>query len=403
MSSSRALAGLLAALVPAGAHAELAWNPFVAGRYEYDSNVFALASPEQGQALNGTPQRDDRVTHYAVGLDPTFSWNEQRAHVRLERRWLRYQRFDDLDHEAYRVDAAFDWRATSTLGGSASFRQDRRMASFADRQTNQLTLEREREGAASVEWAATADWRIEAGLRARRLESPLTAVPATPDTPAVAAAPDFALRENAVSVAFKYAGLGRLSTGLQTEVLEGRYTGVPDAPRFAQGKLELTLSYALSGLSTFDGAAGYTRRANRDGGGDLDEFTGALAYRRALTGKTHVQAQVFRRISSYVSGADSTVDTGIGAGMTWRPTVKVAVSLGAEWARTRFAEGAIGDGVDEARRDRYRSATLDLRYDVLQWLTVRPYGSYRERDSDSELDRFRERILGLELEGRLAR
>ena len=48
------------------------------------------------------------------------------------------------------------------------------------------------------------------------------------------------------------------------------------------------------------------------------------------------------------------------------------------------------------RLDHYQNATLELTYQVLHWLSIRPYARYQARHSNDYIDVFDSNIVGIE-------
>lgn len=380
---------VLALAWPAAAVGELKLDPYLSTQYEYQSNVFSVASRDQAIAQSGDPQRDDSLLRYLAGLEAAYSWSRQKLSALIEGRRLDYQHFGQLDHNEYLVSGTLDWALGNSVDGAIDVRQERRMAAFADRNSSQLTLERERVVKSKAGLLIGPDWRVEGGVARRDLDSPLPGFS------------DFSLAENSGTLGLKYLGISRLSAGLETTYLDGEYQGITAAPRFNQITGQATALYTVSGLSRLDAAIGYTQRKDREPDQDkTTAFTGSLGYSRKLSGKTDVNVQVFRRVSSYTAGATSTVDTGAGAGANWQATPKIAVSLNYEWTQSSFQGQALpGSGIPD-RRDHLQSMAASLSYQPLQWLSIRPYARYQDRSSNFALDSYNGAVLGIEVRAR---
>lgn len=368
------------------AFADLDFNPYVASKAEYISNVFDLSSAEQAVIQRGSTRRADAVMENRVGFDTGYSLSRQHFHFTAEGRRFNYDHFTELDHNEYLLDGGLDWMVTDALNGKLSFRQERRMASFADRQSTQLSLERERKIDGSANLLITPEWRFEVGGRTRKLASPLPGFPA------------FALSENAGSAGIKYLGFNRLATGLTAEYLAGKYTGVPDATRFDQISLLSETDYIVSGLSTLHLKLGYASRKDRDrGGGTASGFVGSLGYVRQLTGKTSVGIKVFRQIDSYVAGSSSVVATGATIGLTWKATDKITVDASYVYTYSNFKGQGTPGTLTSGRGDHYQYSLLRLTYQALRWLEIRPNLEYEDRHSSVAVAGFNSMLVGLQL------
>lgn len=380
--------------------------PYASAQFEYNSNIFNR--PDQAQAtspdsttpggtllddllgtgqptaqngLNGEQAPSDRVLRYVAGIEVNLPLSNQKLRAVAEGRRFEFSDFSHLDHDEHLLSAGLDWSLTIALNGTLDYRQERRMASFADRNTTELTLEDERTGSGSLKLDFTPEWRLEAGLRSRELESPL------PDFP------QFALKENTIAAAIKYLIVETLAAGVFAEYLSGRFEGTADAQKFHQESLGLAADYTIDGLSRLGAQLGYTRRQ------DDGAATGMLTYHRELSAKTVTDVQVFRRVRSYVGGASSVTETGAGVALAWRPTEKISLSADYQRIEGQFEEETPSAGSQD-RKDESQVASLSLTYQMLSWLSLRPYGGYQKRDSNIDRNSFKAEIAGVELRAR---
>ena len=372
--------------------AALDFHPYAASQYEYNSNVFSLSSRAQAIAHDGTAARADTDWRSVAGADTALAWGQDRLSATAEGRRQIYDRFSSLDHDEYLLAGAFDWKAFGNSDGTLSARQERRMASFADRISTQLALERDRTATATYNLNLAPQWRIETDAGMHRLDSPLPGFPL------------FSLNEDSGDVALKYLGLGPLVAGAKGTYINGRFRGVPDSPGYVQLTGVLTFTYTVSGLSDFDGNAGYTRFTSHGGGaeaGTVEGVSGGLGWTRHLSAKTEADARVFRRIDSYVAGADVVIDDGADAGFHWQANTEISLAANYEWAYSAYRALAAGQASGSDRRDHYQASSLALSYLPRPWLTLRVFGNYYDRGSNISVDSFNQALAGLELRLRL--
>lgn len=372
-------------LVPTAASAITEITPYGQVEVHHDSNVFGYSGKQEAAVTSGSERMADTVLSGRAGLEVEHRQGQQRLRASAEARRFDYRNFQQLDHDGYRWDAAFDWRLGSRLDGRFDWRQERRLAALADRNDSQLALEQERIGGAAVGLALGPVWRVEGTVHSRRLHSPLSALP------------DFGLEEESVGLGVNYLGVSKFKIGILGEYLDGEYVGTAaDAP-FKHTRFELAASYAISGLSELEARLGRTQREDRFADGTdhrLNALTGALGFKRTISGLSAVDAEIFRRINSYVAGPDAVVETGIRVGVQWQPSVKLGYDLGLEFLDSDFEGGFAGP---QQREDRYKSAFLRVNYQPLQWLGVHPYAELRDRSSNVQDERYRGNIIGLEL------
>jgi len=378
----RWLALVLAAGVSHGpAMAQFHVVPQASAEAAYDSNVFALSSREQAIAQSGDARRSDTVFRYTAGGNADYQWDIQNAFAAIEGRRIQYEHFDQLNHDEYMLTGGLIWHIGQAIDGTLDYRQERTMAAFADVQTLQLTMQRERKAGSTFNATVVPEWRVETGVHNRRLELPLPT------------APDYALNENSADAAIKYIGVQKLSAGLHLEYLWGRYDGGASSDEFHQETAELTAKYVVSGLSNIGAGLGYTRRQGQAGTTEsASGVTGSLSYSRRLSGKTSVDAELFRQVNSYVAGANAVVDTGARLGLFWQPTYKITAAVRYEWTDSAF-QGAGGTGSN--RRDHYQGVFMNLGYRPVRWLSIKPFVGYRDRHSSIEIDGYNDLTAGV--------
>lgn len=392
--------------------------PYSSAQAEYNSNLFDLPDGQQAAAQNsggesgsaGTtgialvddvfpgstppsesaagaggndPARADTQRRYAAGIAGSLPWGDQKLRGTIEGRRLDYSQFSHLNHDEYLLSGGMDWRLSSSLDGALNYRQEQRMASFADRRTTELTMEEERIASASLNLHLGSSWRLETGLQSRNLDSPLPGFP------------EFRLKENTLSTAIKYLVADRLTAGIYTDYLSGQFDGIPNAGKFRQTGLGLVVDSSLGSFSRLSAQLGYARRED-DVSGSLSAMTGLLSYHRELTVKTSVDALAFRRIGSYAGSASSVQETGAGTTLAWKATQKMSLTGSYQWVEGDFEESALS-GAAQRRKDTSHIASVNLAYQMLPWLALRPYYGFRSRDSSVEFNNYDAKIVGVEL------
>lgn len=379
---------LLALGWSAAAGAELELIPYGSAQYVYYSNVFEVSGREEAIAQNGTDERDDTAMRYTAGAEASATFGQQRLHVQAQASRVDYDTFTQLDHNEHLVDGGLDWKAGSTVDGVVGYRQERRLASLSDLDTSERRLQTDRTGRATLNVNVTPAWRVETGAEIYETELPLTG------------APEFELEEKRGSLGVKYGGLAQVAVGALAEYIDGEYSGVPFASSYKEKALKLTLDYVLSGISTFKVQAGVVERKDDNappGDDGTRGFTGLLAYDREISGKTKLYSQVYRRLDSYDAGANTLTDTGALVGVSWQATPRILVNTNYQHTRSDFESGTPGN---IGREDRLHAVTLDVTYELLQWLSLRPFAEYRDRESNLPDASYNAAVAGIELRAR---
>ena len=385
-------AAVLTALFPVAAWAQLHAMPYADIRYQYNSNVFALPSSVPEPVGDHGPTFSDQYLEERAGVNALYDWSLQKFYANVEGRHFGYEQLSALSHDEYLVHGGLKWHLGHLFDGVLDYRRERSMVSFLEFTATQLYVQVQSVTTASANLQFTPDWRLQSQGMINNLESPRPGHPS------------LSLTEKTIHEGLRYVGVARLSAGIDAIFVHGHFNGEEFilTPRYKQTTVEATAQYVATGLSSFDGAVGYTRRV-QENGETLDGPTGLLAYQRDLTGQTFINIRLSRAINTYVTYGSTEIDTGVALAATWNPTAKIAVSPGYQWTYSTFPgadlAGLAPVGVE--RVDHYQLATLSVKYEARNWLSLRLYGQYETRSSDVGIYSFNRTLFGVEFEVRM--
>jgi Putative beta-barrel porin 2 len=374
----------IAVVAPRAAQAQAIVNPYVDARYEYDSNVFRAPNSEAIFIANGDPKLSDSDLRYMAGLDAAYLWSDQKFTAKVEGRRFEYDHYGDLDHSEYLADLAMNWKLTSLLDGLLEARQEHAMAPFYLGNSTQLTINTDRNIGGKLNLHFSPDWRLEAGVLSHVLDSPLQNFP------------DFVERDVTSHLGLVNVGISHLEYGIAFDRIDGRFENAVNVGPYTQNNTSLTVKYTLSALTTFNAAAGYTKRDQTSNGGNVSGFTGDLRYTRQLTAKTSLSLDVSRVVNSYAAAAASEVDTTATAIVNWQATYRIGVALNLGYIHSDFVGQAIPGSNDNGRIDHSPTESLNVTYQVLRRLLLRGYLTKQSRSSNIEEFNFSDTLIGLE-------
>jgi hypothetical protein len=386
-----------------GAWALTDFSPYATVGVEHNSNVFARSPTDPPFAATGNTQLADTLFRYLGGGDLDLAWERDRLRLNAEAQHFNYSHFSALDHTEYKFSGDFDWHLGPVVDGSLVYKQSHIMSPLQDTLSDQLELQTDKTGTATVRVLITPEWRFDAAPTWHQLDTPLPQYP------------QFGLHETGAAASLNYLGINKLTAGLRGEYTDGSYGHILGATNYRQSTEQLTADYKLTGFSSFDGQLGFTQRnsslvnpadAALIGGGGVGfvgrttAFTGSLGFTRQLSVKTAVNLRVFREISSYTAGANSEIGTGGEAGITWSPDVKFTFSLHYR-QETQSIQGAlvIDNGVGN-RVDHLRTGEFYVKYHFTQWLTLRPYVTRDDRGSNVQNASYNATLVGVDLTAR---
>lgn len=384
------------------ARAAIELLPYGTVSVSHNSNVFARDPADPPYPQTGNTQFGDTLEKYLAGLTGRFSWGLETLQLTAEGSRYDFDHFTALDHYESRLLGVFNWQLGHVIDGSIDVAQTRTMAGLADTLSDQLEIQTDRTARATARMLLSPLWRIDVQPSWHSLDLPLESYP------------KFGYHESGVAAGINYLGISKLTFGLRGQFLDGSYHDIVGATRYHQFLSALTAEYAVSGLSSFEGNLGLTRRnsslinpaeageAGGEGGqvGRTSDLTGSLAYRRALSVKTAVTLRVYRQVQSYAVGANPEVGTGVQAGIKWDPDVKFSLLLSYKLEKD-LIEGDLQIANFVNRTDHLRGGQFEVRYAATRWLTLRPYVSYDNRTSNYQQANYSSTIIGLDVTAQL--
>lgn len=381
-----------AALLPQFALAQATITVAGNGQYEYNTNVFDLQ--HDYPVPNSVPltyTHGDSYYAYGGELDLGYQWSQQRFFANITDTEYRYHRFLGLNHDAYKLDGGWTGTIGRTFDGSFDVMRSRTMVSYTDvTDFGALALMTEQRETGGVGFQFLPEWRVEAKGYYRTVDEPLP-----PQEPYLK------LTENDAEGVIKYTGRAGLTAGLSLSYLHGDYTGSigQQNPSYKQGNADLVANYMASGVSTFIGEVGYSRRSSASDLNNVAGVTGQISYINQLTGKTSIDLELSRAISPFINNGGSQITTMAAVNLTWQATYKITVMPGYDFTyaelpyqNVTFANGGISY---ENRIDHLQYASFQIKYQPVQWLSLNPYVHMQTRSSNTIGDNFTGTVYGM--------
>jgi hypothetical protein len=390
---------VVAGLVGPSARAAVDFRPLASVNVNHNNNVFARPADQPPFAGTGNTDLGDTITQYRVGAIAEFSYAREKLSLTAEGSRFSFNRFDQLNHYESKFGGNLDWRLGTFLDGDVQYSQNRLMGPLADTLSEQLEVQTEKLGSATVRLRITPQWRFDVKPVWHDMESPLPQYP------------EFGFKETRVSGTLNYLGINKLTAGLREDYLDGEFHHILAATKYRQTTTELVANYNITKFSSFDAEAGYTRRSNSlvnpaDGSGigqpaaplvgTNTAFTGALGVRRQFSAKTSASLRALREIDSYVAGANPAVTTAGEATLQWEPDFRFSIVARYRLAR-QVIQGELVTSAFTTRSDTARHAELAVEYHLFHWLTLRPYGLYDKRTSNFHNANYSATTVGFEV------
>jgi hypothetical protein len=384
----------LLATLPGVAHAQLTVRLAGVGGWQYNSNVYAVQS---GFPVPGTNDFHYSDTYYSYGgqLALSESYSQQNWFVNAGATRFVYDHFTQLTHNENTIDGGWNWKIGNDWDGRIEVLHARTMVAFTEIIQLEIAFATEQRETAVVGYQLMPEWRLEASGYTRRLDEPLFLEP------------NLQLKESSGTLALTYSGASALASGIAGSYSHGSYTGVSASPEaipffsYDQKSISLTASYkpstttglGISGVSTFDGAVGWSDRSSPSDASNISGLTGHLDYTNQLTGKTSARLAVDRAINSYLTNAASEIDTSVALSASWQATYRIAVTPAYTWLYRFLPLQGSTPGTD--RRDHLQYAALTVEYVPRPWLTIRPYFNFQTRSSNFYGGNFNATVYGV--------
>lgn len=408
-SSAGAVLLWASAALPGIARAELVTQIAGVGTWQYNSNVYDVQAgfPIPGTCLSvpfhpsilACPSSAYRYgdSYYSYGAQATLNetYSQQTWFLSGSLTRFDYDRFTQLTHNEYRLDGGWNWRLGDNWDGRLEVLRTRTMVAFTEIVQLELAVAIEQREAASIGYQFTPDWRVEASGFTHKVGEPLLGEP------------NLQLSESSGTVDAKYGGPSALVGGVAVSYSHGSYTGVTAVPgaipffAYDQTTAGLTASYRpstttaalLSGVSTFDGAVGWSQRTSPSNQSNLTGITGHLDYTNQVTGKTSVTLALDRAINSYLTNAASEIDSTAALRATWQATYRIAVAPAYSWIYRFLPLQGSTPGTN--RGDHLQFASLAVNWVPRPWLTIKPYANYQTRKTNFYGGNFNATVYGV--------
>ena len=299
------------------------------------------------------PTFSDQYLEERAGVDALYDWSLQEFYANVEGRHFGYDQLSALSHDEYLMHGGMKWTLGYLFDGVLDYRRERSMVPFLDFTATQLYVQVQSVTTASANFQFTPDWRLQSQGVINDLDSPRPGYPS------------LSLTEDSIHEGLRYVGVAKLSAGIDAIFLNGHFNGEEFilTPRYNQTTVEAAAKYVATGLSSFDGAVGYTRRI-QENGETLGGPSVMLAYQRNLAGLTSIDIKLSRAFNTYLTYDGAEIDTGLALGAIWNATSTIAVAPGYQWTYSTFPganlAGLAPVGIE--RVDNYQLATLSVKY-----------------------------------------
>lgn len=342
------------------------------------------------QLADESEPRADRIVYSAANVGWSGSYSLQKFGVAVGAKDVRYDKQGALNYRSYNQSVFWNWALADRLSGRLAYARDRTPVALKYWSGNEVDLLTASRPEATVAWALTPDWYVDARYQP------------TENTHSLAERRylDNRSRDQRYRIGMK--SPGGFGGGLLWRDNQLEYTRHDQAPAgsqldtgFRDRETSLYASWALSERTRFGGKLGYLSRkydhavaftSERDFSGGI----GSLDASYGLSGDAELTLNLARQVGGEEESVFGTyaVHRIVGAGLQWRMTPLLRASASLRQDRIDY-QGGIG------RSDRERTASVGLAYQPHRLVDIGLNYQIDRRTSNISLGAFTQRQISL--------
>lgn len=292
---------------------------FVYGGVMRDSNIFRLSDSTNPQTAIGSTEKSDTIYRAGAGLKADIPVSRQRILLDAQIEHQEFDRFSILNHDPYRLGAAWKWVAGPQWSGDIGYSRRRYLANLGEIQAPIKDLITEDRAFASAGYMVTPRWRVRGAADWTEWDH------------GDSSRTTLDLRTTSATAGLDYVTPQGNSVGGQVKYSDGESPNQQVVPgsfvdnRFKEWETSAVMHWAVTGRSIFDGRIGYTNREHDQvPQRDFDGATGRLSLDYFVGPKTPLNFSAWREIQSVAEvNASYVLSTGWSIGPSWAPTEKL--------------------------------------------------------------------------------
>lgn len=377
-------------LCPRAAEAQLYALPSATVSYGYNSNVFAVPT-NFGPSLKALGLSfADHSESESAAVQLLYNWGFQELYANAQAQHVSYDQDSELNHNEFLAHVGTKWRLGTLFDGVIDYQYQRNMVQFLEFTGTELLLQHDNTFTASANLQVTPEWRLESQGQVDHLDSPRPGLP------------DLNQSEDRILEKLRYSVATAFTAGLNAGFIHGHFSDDESdgTPEYDQYNAEAAATYNGSEVSSVDGSVGYTRRTPK-GFMPVGGVTGKMDFSHQFSDETSISIKAARNVNTYVTYVGTEVDTSVTVGGIWRPTEKIAITPSYEWLYASYPQTQAGIETTE-RADHYQLTALTIKYQLLNWLAIIPFGRYETRGSNINNFSFNRTAYGISIELRLS-
>lgn len=355
------------------------FTPFLRADYLYDSNVFRLTGPAEAEVLLGNAALSDGILQTGGGLDFRMPISQQTLALDIEAFHNKYDRFDFLNHTSGMASVNWNWIFGDRLDGNLKLAFTREMQGFEESNITEQDLRDQWDFLASGNYAISPRWQLHLAVARNDYEHKLISRQTL----------DRTVNRGVVEVRYLTPRKSYLGYKVVVRSAELPNQALVETALIDNSYLEyensLTVDWAISAHSGFNGRMGYTNREyDSFSQRDFSGLTWQLEYQWHPQTRYELKLSLWRDIDVYSDLVSSYVnETGGSLEGVWAMTSKI--SLKADYARkSRSFDGdpQIRPTTLSSRQDSLVGYGLSAEYALRERLRIKLGYLFEERKSN---------------------
>lgn len=342
-----------------------------------------------------TPQAD---TIYYTQLQASYSgsFSLQKLGVSVQAKDVNYDRLSELDYRSYNNQAWWNWTLTDRLTGRLAYTSDRTPVSLKYETGRQLDLISRQAPEATLAWALTPDWYIDARYVPSSSEHSLESKKYLDND-----ATEYRYRLGTRSPTGYGGGLLLRDNRLDYVNPDARPPGSALDSGYRDRETSVYASWGAGGRTRVDGKLGYlSREHERNTERDYKGGIGNLNLNYSLTGDTDLKLDLARQLGGEEESANGNyaVHRIAGLGVVYRLTPLISTQLGWRSEIIDFQNGFANNALDQTQRvDRERVFSVSASYKPHPLVDVGLSWQQDRRTSNIQFGDFKQQQVSLYL------
>jgi Putative beta-barrel porin 2 len=391
-ASGSAIAGLVLSVPAHQAQAdETGVQPLVVygtEQFAYDSNLFRLPFYSPTTIIGPHISAADHIDSVSAGAQGQWTFGLQVVTAQARADYNHFSQNTNLNNTSGIAALHWDWLLSPFLSGAAGADFSRTLASYQNTRFFGRDLVDTTDYYANGKFRFATHWRIKGGAKG------------SDTTHSLAVRRNDNYRTQSGNAGIEYFSDELNHIGVDYQFTNATFSqpvniaGLPYNANFKESLERILATYAVTGKTSIDLAAGYLTRHYPNG--SLSSYSGntwRAQIKWLASGKTQLVLAAWRELTAYFDAeSDYFVARGESATAMWDPTVRLEVSLQVSRIRQNYISSSPSAFEFAARRDRLNDQKLTIKFSPRDPLALQLSYRLEQRDSNESEFPYHDRL-----------